>query len=91
MSEHISALELRRRLGDILDQVRQRRHRFVIEREGTTLDAVLPVETLAAMERLLREYQFVVLERQRGAGVSEAEAATVADKAKHGTRARSRR
>ena len=55
MSERVSTLEVRKRLGDILNRVHLRRDRFVIERKGTPLAAVVPVETLEVMERLSRE------------------------------------
>lgn len=91
MSEHISTLDVRKRLGDILDRVRLRHDRFVIERKGAPLAAVVPVETLDAMERLSREFMQEVLDRRRGADVQQDEADALADEAKHRSRAKSRR
>jgi PHD/YefM family antitoxin component YafN of YafNO toxin-antitoxin module len=91
MSEHISAFEFRRRLGAILDRVHLRHERFVVEREGHAIAAVVPVETLEAMDRLSRDFLRDVLDRQRGRGITEAVAATVADEAKRGSRVRRRR
>ena len=56
MSERISTLEVRRRLGDIVNRVHLRRERFIIERKGTSLAAVVPVETLGSLERFSREF-----------------------------------
>ena len=91
MSEHVSTLDVRKRLGDILNRVHLRHDRFVIERKGTALAAVVPVATLEAMERLSREYLLDVLARRRGGGASDAEAMALADEAKHRTRAKRRR
>lgn len=91
MSEHISTLEVRKRLGDILNRVHLRRDRFVIERKGTALAAVVPVETLEAMERLSREFLQDVLDRRRVAEVSQEQADALADDAKHAARAKRRR
>ena len=86
MSEHISTLEVRRRLGDILNRVHLRHDRFVIERRGTPLAAVVPVEALESMERLSREFLLAVLARRRGGAVGEREADALADEAKHRSR-----
>ncbi len=91
MSEHISTLEVRKRLGDILNRVHLRHDRFVIERKGTALAAVVPVETLQAMERLSREFLLDVLARRGGGDASAAEADALANEAKHGSRAKRRR
>lgn len=91
MGEHISTLDVRRRLGDILNRVHLRHDRFVIERKGTALAAVVPVETLAAMERLSREFLLDVLSRRGGGDASAAEADALANEAKHRSRAKRRR
>ncbi len=87
MSERISTLEVRRRLGDILNRVHLRHDRFVIERKGTPLAAVVPVETLESLERLSREFMLEMLRRGRG-DLAEAEADALADEAKHRSRKR---
>ena len=47
MTERISTLEVRQRLGDILNRVALRNDQFIIERKGKPLAAVVPVEGLA--------------------------------------------
>lgn len=91
MSEHVSTLDVRKRLGDILNRVHLRHDRFVIERKGTALAAVVPVETLEAMERLSREYLLDVLDRRSGGDASGTEAEVLADEAKHRSRTKRRR
>jgi len=91
MSEHISTLDVRKRLGDILNRVHLRHDRFVIERKGTALAAVVPVDTLEAMERLSREFLLDVLGRRSGGGASVPEADALANEAKHRSRAKRRR
>jgi prevent-host-death family protein len=80
MAERISAPEFRRRLGGILDRVHLRRDRFLIERNGVPLAAVVPIETLRSMERLSRTLMLEVLQR-RGADEE-----ALADEAKHRSR-----
>jgi hypothetical protein len=91
VSEHISTLDVRKRLGDILNRVHLRQDRFIIERKGTALAAVVPVETLEAMERLSREFLLDVLARPRGNAPAQREADALADEAKHRSRPRRRR
>ena len=91
MSQRISTLDVRKRLGDILNRVHLRHDRFVIERKGTALAAVVPVDTLEAMERLSREFLKDVLDRRRGGDATDAAADALADEAKHRSRAKRRR
>lgn len=44
MRESISTIELRKRLGDVLDRVRLRDDVFVIERRGRPVAMLVPVE-----------------------------------------------
>lgn len=91
MSEHISTLEVRKRLGDILNRVHLRHDRFVIERKGVPLAAVVPVEMLEAMERLSHEFLADVLARRKLDASGDVDADALADEAKHRTRAKRRR
>jgi prevent-host-death family protein len=89
MTEKISTLEIRQRLGDILNRVALRSDQFIIERKGKPMAAVVPVARLEQMERAARLQLLQVLERQRGA-LSQAEADRIATEAKHRTRKRKR-
>ncbi len=90
MTEKISTLEIRQRLGDILNRVALRSDQFIIERKGKPMAAVVPVERLEQMERAARLQLLQVLERQPGA-LSQAEADRIATEAKHRTRKRRRK
>ena len=90
MTEKISTLEVRQRLGDILNRVALRNDQFIIERKGKPLAAVVPVARLEQMRRAARMHLLKVLERQEGK-VSEAQAERIADEAKHRTRKARRR
>lgn len=86
MTERVSTLEVRQRLGDLLNRVALRHDRFVIERKGKPLAALVPVEKLEQMERLARRHLLDVLARQQGGPLADEEAAALADEAKHRTR-----
>ena len=90
MTEKISTLEVRRRLGDILNRVALRNDQFIIERKGKPLAAVVPVERLEQMRRAARMHLLQILERPGGKPF-EAQAERLADEAKHRTRKARRR
>ena len=46
MIETISTIEMRQRLGDLLNRVALRHDQFVIERKGKPLAAMVPIERL---------------------------------------------
>lgn len=85
MTERVSTLQIRQRLGDILNRVALRNDQFIIERKGKPLAAMVPVERLEQMQRAARLHLLSVLERQPGA-LSQAEADRIATEAKHRTR-----
>jgi prevent-host-death family protein len=85
MTEKVSTLEVRQRLGHILNRVALRNDQFIIERKGKPLAAVVPVERLEQMRRAARMHLLQVIERQEGKP-SEAQAGRIADEAKHRAR-----
>ncbi len=54
LSEHISTMDLRARLGDLLDRVRLRLDTFVIERKGKAIAAIVPIERMERLEAFAR-------------------------------------
>ncbi len=90
MTEKISTLEVRQRLGDILNRVALRNDQFIIERKGKPVAAVVPVERLEQMRRAARIHLLEILERQKGK-LSQVQAERIADEAKHRTRKARRR
>ena len=62
MKRRISAVEARKRLGEILEGVYYRGDEVVIERAGKPMAVVIPAERYAAMERN-RERFFELIEK----------------------------
>ena len=67
MSETVSTLEVRQRLGDMLNRVALRHDEFVIERKGKPLAALVPVERLEQMRLIARRDALAFLDQQKGA------------------------
>jgi len=86
VTQKVSTLEIRKRLGDILNRVALRHDQFVIERKGKPLAAMVPVEKLEQLNRLARRHILDLLERQRGGPLTQEQADALANEAKHRTR-----
>lgn len=81
MSEKVSTMDVRARIGDMLNRVALRHDEFIIERKGKPLAALVPVQRLEQMRRFAREHALGFLERQKeGSGnlLSDEEAMDVA-------------
>ena len=85
MKEKISTLDMRQKLGELLNRVALRHDEFVIERKGRALAAMVPVEKLDRLEKLARLGLLDAL-RRRVPAVSQESADRLADQAKHRTR-----
>ena len=85
MTEKLSTLDIRQRLGDILNRVALRHDQFIIERQGKPIAAIVPVERLEQMQRAARLHLLDTLSRRPGQ-LSQAETNRLADEAKHRTR-----
>lgn len=81
MSETVSTLDIRQRLGDILNRVALRHDEFIVERKGKALAAIVPVERLEQMRRFARRHALEFLEKQRRTGLSPDEATSLAAEA----------
>lgn len=90
MTEKISTLEIRQRLGDILNRVALRHDQFIIERKGRALAAVVPVERLEQMQQAARLHLTEAL-AEPPRSLAQADADRLADEAKHRTRPRKRK
>ncbi len=66
MTEKVSTMDVRARIGDMLNRVALRHDEFVIERKGKPLAALVPVERLEQMRRFARHHALEFLERQKG-------------------------
>lgn len=54
-AHHISTLDLRAQLGELLDRVRLRFDSFVVERKGKEIAALVPVERMRRLEEFARK------------------------------------
>jgi prevent-host-death family protein len=78
MPEKVSTIEVRQRIGDMLNRVSLRHDEFIIERKGKPLAALVPVERLEQMRRFARTQALDFLERQKGSDLTEAQAEDLA-------------
>ncbi len=77
----VSTMDVRARIGEMLNRVALRHEEFIIERKGKPMAALVPVERLEQMRRFAREHAREFMEQQKeGAGnrLSEEEATEVA-------------
>ncbi len=92
MKETVTTIEVRQKLGDLLNRVDLRHDQFIIERKGKPLAALVPVEKLEQMDRAARSYLLEVLERQKGvSSPSRPDVDQLTDEAKHRQRKARRR
>ena len=74
MADKVSTIEVRQRIGDMLNRVALRHDEFIIERKGKPLAALVPVERLEQMRRFARRHALDVMEHQRGGTLTDDEA-----------------
>jgi len=89
MTEKVSTMDVRARIGDMLNRVALRHDEFIIERKGKPLAALVPVERLEQMRRFARQHALEFFGRQKdgpGDRLSEQEAMNVALKAQRAAR-----
>jgi hypothetical protein len=91
MTEKVSTIDVRQRIGDMLNRVALRHDEFVIERKGKALAALVPVERLEQMRRFARTQARLFLNQQKGGALTDREADAVALEAQESTRRRMRR
>jgi prevent-host-death family protein len=78
MPEKVSTMEVRQRIGDMLNRVSLRHDEFIIERKGKPLAALVPVERLEQMRRFARTQALDFMEQQKGGGLTDAQAESLA-------------
>jgi prevent-host-death family protein len=88
MPEKVSTIDVRRRIGDLLNRVALRHDEFIIERKGKPLAALVPVERLEQMRRFARRHALEVLEGQAGGPLSDEQAMKLALEAERWARKR---
>jgi prevent-host-death family protein len=78
MRERVSTIDVRQRIGDMLNRVSLRHDEFIIERKGKPLAALVPVERLEQMRRFARTQALDFLEHQKGSDLTETQAEDLA-------------
>jgi prevent-host-death family protein len=90
MAEKVSTIDVRRRIGDLLNRVALRHDEFIIERKGKSLAALVPVERLEQMRRFARRHALQFLDQQAGGPLSDEQAMELALEAQRAARKASR-
>ena len=94
MAEKVSTMDVRARIGDMLNRVALRHDEFVIERKGRPMAALVPVERLEQMRRFARHHALEALAIQAegpGERLSDDEAMALALKAQTAARRKLRK
>jgi prevent-host-death family protein len=78
MANRVSTIDVRQRIGDLLNRVALRHDEFIIERKGKALAALVPVERLEQMRRFARRHALDVMERQKGHALTDDRAMKIA-------------
>src|SRR5262245_52028076 len=92
MTDRVSTMEVRQRIGDILNRVALRHDEFIIERKGKPLAALVPVERLEQMRRFARRHALEFMNHQQPGPrpLTDAQASELAAEAKRWARGSSR-
>jgi hypothetical protein len=94
VTETVSTMQVRARIGDMLNRVALRHDEFIIERKGKALAALVPVERLEQMRRAARQGLKDLLERQKlgtGSKLSDAQVMEIALEAQREARSELRK
>jgi prevent-host-death family protein len=86
MTDKVSTMDVRQRIGDMLNRVALRHDEFIIERKGKPLAALVPVERLEQMRRFARRHALEFMDQQRPSALSDAQASALAADAKRWAR-----
>jgi antitoxin (DNA-binding transcriptional repressor) of toxin-antitoxin stability system len=78
MTDKVSTIDVRQRLGDMLNRVALRNDEFIIERKGKALAALVPVERLEQMRRFARRHALDFLAQQQGSALTAKQASELA-------------
>ena len=74
MPETVSTMDVRQRIGDLLNRVALRHDEFIIERKGKPLAALVPVERLEQMRRFARQHALELTAKRKPGALSEEQA-----------------
>lgn len=90
MQEKVSTIDIRQRIGDMLNRIARRHDEFIIERKGKPLAALVSVERLAQMQRFARRQALDSMNAQEGGSLTEREVEDLALEAQRTARRTSR-
>jgi antitoxin (DNA-binding transcriptional repressor) of toxin-antitoxin stability system len=91
MTVKVSTIDVRQRIGDMLNRIALRNDEFIIERKGKPLAALVPVGRLQQMRRFARRQALDFLEEQKGGKLTSEKAMDLALEAQRWSRKRIRR
>src|SRR6266849_5600430 len=88
MTDKVSTIDVRQRIGDMLNRVALRHDELIIERKGKPLAALVPIERLEQMRRFARRHALDVMEQQKGSALTDDQAMKIALEAQRWARKR---
>jgi prevent-host-death family protein len=91
MADKVSTMDVRARIGDMLNRVALRHDEFIIERKGKPLAALVPVERLEQMRRFARRHALEFMDQQQPSALTNAQASELGADAKRWARSKPRR
>lgn len=86
LADKVSTMDVRQRIGDMLNRVALRHDEFIIERKGKPLAALVPVERLEQMRRFARRHALEFMGQQQPSALTDHQAADLAVEAKRWAR-----
>jgi prevent-host-death family protein len=86
MTDKVSTMDVRQRIGDMLNRVALRHDEFIIERKGKPLAALVPVERLEQMRRFARRHAREFMDQQQPSPLNDTQASELAADAKRWAR-----
>ena len=78
MTDKVSTIDVRQRIGDLLNRVALRNDEFIIERKGKALAALVPVERLEQMRRFARRHALDFLAQPQQGALTDKQASELA-------------
>jgi antitoxin (DNA-binding transcriptional repressor) of toxin-antitoxin stability system len=91
MTVKVSTIDVRQRIGDLLNRVALRNDEFIVERKGRPMAALVPVGRLEQMRRFARQQGIDFLEAQQGGSLTDAKAMNLGLEAQRWARKQIRR
>jgi prevent-host-death family protein len=86
MTDRVSTIDIRQRIGQLLKRVALRHDEFIIERKGKALAALVSVERLEQMRRFARRHALEFMEQQEPSAPTDAQASKLGADAKRWAR-----